>query len=293
MSDLEQISESMAAAVARGGASLARIEGRCSAASAVVFSADGLLVTAAHALEGRESVDVVLGDGRTLAAKVVGHDRGTDLAVLKVDATDLPAPEWADTAGVKVGHFVLTLGRPGKNPRATLGLVSAVGEAYRTMAGGTIDRYIDVDGSLPRGFSGGALADARGRLLGMNTAGLGRGGGTIPTETLQRLVPALAAHGKIGRGYLGVEVVPGRVSDALATTLGQRRGLLVAALEPGGPAEKGGLLLGDLVLSIDGQKVERPGDLVAALDGRVTASVVVKVVRAGEAKDVTLTTGAR
>ncbi len=283
----------MAAAVARGGASVARVDGRCSSSSAVAFGAEGWLVTAAHALEGREALEVALGDGRTLPAKVLGRDRGTDLAVLKVDATDLPAPEWSDTAGVKVGHLVLTLGRPGKSPRATLGMVSAVGDGFRTMAGGTIDRYIEVDGSLPRGFSGGALANARGQLLGMNTAGLGRGGGTIPTETLRRMVPELAANGKVGRGYLGVEVVPGRVSEALVEAAGQRRGLLVAALEPGGPAEAGGVLLGDLLLALDGQPVERPGDLVAALDGRVRAGVTVRVVRAGELKELSLTTGAR
>ncbi len=293
MSVLEQVSESMAEAVARGGAGVARIEGRCSRASAVVFGGDGLLVTAAHALEGSESVEVTLGDGRTLTAKVLGTDRGTDLAVLKVDATDLAAPEWSDTAQVKVGHLVLTLGRPGRNPRATLGMVSAVGEGYRTMAGGTIDRYIEVDGSLPRGFSGGALADTSGRLLGMNTAGLGRGGGTIPTETLRRMVPELAANGKVGRGYLGVEVVPGRLPEGLVEAAGQRRGLLVAALEPGGPAETGGLLQGDLLLAVDGQRVERPGDLVAVLGGRVRASVTVRIIRAGEPKEVVLTTGAR
>ncbi|MDO9020230.1 MAG: trypsin-like peptidase domain-containing protein [Deltaproteobacteria bacterium] len=293
MSVLEEVSESMAAAVARGGAAVARLEGRCSAASAVVFGGDGLLVTAAHTLEGREVVDVALGDGRTLSAKVLGHDRGADLAVLKVDATDLSAPEWADTASVKVGHLVLTLGRPGRSARATLGMVSAVGEGYRTMAGASIDRYIEVDGSLPRGFSGGALADTAGRLLGMNTAGLGRGGGTIPTETLRRMVPELAAHGKIGRGYLGVEVVPGRVSEGLVEAVGQRRGLLVAALEPGGPGESGGLLLGDLLLGVDGQRVERPGDLVAVLGGRVRATVTVRLIRAGDPKELTLTTGAR
>lgn len=293
MSDLEQVSESMAEAVARGGAGVARVGSRCSSASATVFGGDGLLVTAAHALEGREGVEVTLGDGRTLTARVLGHDRGTDLAVLKVDATDLAAPEWGDTAGVRVGHLVLTLGRPGRSARATLGMVSAVGEGYRTMAGGTIDRYIEVDGSLPRGFSGGALADARGRLLGMNTAGLGRGGGTIPTETLRRMVPELAANGKVGRGYLGVEVVPGRVAEALVEGAGQRRGLLVAALEPGGPGEAGGLLLGDLLLAVDGQRVERPGDLVAVLTGRARASVTVRIVRAGEPKELTLTTGAR
>lgn len=283
----------MAEAVARGGAGVARVEGHCSRSSAVLFGSDGLLVTAAHALEGREAVDVALGDGRTLAAKVLGHDRGTDLAVLKVDATGLAAPEWSDTASVKVGHLVLTLGRPGRGTRATLGMVSAVGEGYRTMAGGTIDRYIEVDGSLPRGFSGGALADASGRLLGMNTAGLGRGGGTIPTETLRRMVPELAAHGKVDRGYLGVEVVPGRLPEALVESAGQRRGLLVAALEPGGPAELGGLLQGDLLLAVDGQRVERPGDLGAVLGGRVRASVTVRIIRAGEPRELVLTTGAR
>lgn len=293
MSVFDQVSESMAEAVARGGAGVARVEGRCSRASAVVFGGDGLLVTAAHALEGSAEVEVGLGDGRTLQAKVLGHDRGTDLAVLKVDATDLPASEWADTAAVKVGHLVLTLGRPGRGARATLGMVSAVGDGYRTMAGGTIDRYIEVDGSLPRGFSGGALADSRGRLLGMNTAGLGRGGGTIPTETLRRLVPALATSGRVERGYLGVEVLPGRVPEALAEAAAQRRGLLVAALEPGGPAEAGGLLQGDLLLAVDGQRVERPGDLVAALDGRVKVAVAFRIIRAGEPREVVLTTGAR
>jgi S1-C subfamily serine protease len=107
------------------------------------------------------------------------------------------------------------------------------------------------------------------------------------------MVPELAAHGKIGRGYLGVEVVPGRVSEGLVEAVGQRRGLLVAALEPGGPGESGGLLLGDLLLAVDGQRVERPGDLVAVLGGRVRATVTVRLIRAGEPKEISLTTGAR
>lgn len=290
--DVSQLSDASAGVVEAASAGLVQIEGRCGSTTGSVWSADGVIVATHHAVE-RDDVTVTLGDGRTLTATVAGRDPGTDVVVLKTDAKDLSALAWSDGEGLKVGHFVLTLGRPGKSARATFGIVSALGEGFRTMSGATIDRYIEVDGTLPRGFSGGALVDFKGRALGMNTAALVRGGVTIPVPTLRRVVGDLLTHGRIGRGYLGLSVYPARLPQAVADKLGQATGLVAVGIEPGGPADTGGLLVGDIVVSIDGVATRRPGDLMSALEGKVRLSVTVKVLRGGELKDLAITTTLR
>ncbi len=291
MSSLQDISEALAAVVESVGPAVARVELGCGAASAIAWDTPGVFVTSAHGLGDHGDVSIALGDGRTATAKVVGHDRGTDVAVLRADDLGAVPVRWTDTTEARVGHVVLALGRPGRTVRATFGLVSALGDGYRTMAGGTVDRYVEVDGSLHRGFTGGPLVDAQGRVLGMNTSRLQRGGATVPTETLRRIVPELLAGGSARRGVLGVEVVPGRVPEALAATLGQSRGLLVAALQPDGPAARGGLHVGDLLLAIDGLATTHPGELAAALGRRSGVEVTLKLVRVGAPLELRLVTG--
>lgn len=292
MSDLSNLSDLLAAAVERAAPSVVRVDLRCGATSGLVARADGLVVTAHHALD-RDEVEVLLHDGRTARGTLRGRDPGTDLALLQLDARDLAEPAWADDAALKVGHLVAPLGRPGRSVRATLGMVSGLGDGYRTLAGGSIDRRIDVDGSLPRGFSGGPLIDARGAVVGVNTAALLRGGTTIPAATVRRVVDALAAHGRIAKGFLGVGAHPVRLPTELAATAKQALGLLLTAVDADSPAAKGGLLLGDIVLSVDGHATERPTDLVALLSTRASVSITVSLVRGGEARTVELVTGER
>ena len=164
---------------------------------------DGIVVTAAHTLHRDEGLRIGTAEG-THAATLVGLDPGTDVAVLRVDGA-LPAPKWRD-GEPRVGELVLALGRPNGGIRATLGIVSFVGGARQTAQGGRIDRWLEVDGTLPPGFSGGPLVDADGAVLGMNTSSLARGGGTVPVATLRRVVDGILAHGQVRRGWLGVEI---------------------------------------------------------------------------------------
>ena len=291
--DVQVLSEALAAAVESAGASVVRVEGRCAAASGVVWSAEGAVVTASHALGRAEGLTVTLPDGRAVKAVVAGRDAGTDVAVLRVEATGLAAPRWSEGAGLKVGHLVLPLGRPGRSVRATLGMVGALGGGFRSAAGAQIDRYLEVDASLPRGFSGGPLVDTSGAFLGMNTAALTRAGGTVPYATLRRVADELLAHGAVGRGYLGVSVFPARVPEALREAAGVARGLVVVGLDEASPAARDGLMVGDVLVAVDGHAVEGRGDLLAALDGRVKAAVTVRLIRAGAVVERPVTTGAR
>lgn len=291
--DATALSDALASAVESAAASVVRVEGRCAGASGTVWSADGVVITANHAIGRAEELSVGLGDGRSLTATVAGRDASSDVAVLRVSATDLTPAQWTDGEGLKVGHLALPLARPGKTVRATLGIVGALGDGFRTPTGATFDRYIEVDGSLPRGFSGGPLIDAKGRALGMNTGGVMRGGATVPTVTLRRIVAELLTRGRVGRGYLGVSVYPARLSDALATKLGRTHAVVVVGIEREGAAEVGGLKVGDVIASIDGVAIEGPGDLMSSLEGRAGAEVTLTLARADEVLELKLTAGTR
>lgn len=291
MSDLEGLSEGMAAAVERAQTSVARVEVRCHGTSATAWG-DDVLIAAHHALP-RDEVSVTLADGTRLDARVVARDAGTDVAVLKAEGARLNPPEWSDDASLKVGQIVLPLARTRDGVRATFGMIASLGDGFRTMAGGSVDRYIDVDGSLPRGFSGGPLIDARGRAIGMNTQALVRGGATVPVSTLRRVVGDLLSEGRVGRGYLGVWAFPVRLPDAVAQAEGRREGVVLAGTEPGGPADKGGLIAGDIVLSVEGTAVSHPRELPAAIDRLANKEVTIRLVRGGEVKELRLTLGAR
>lgn len=276
------------------GASVARVEGAPHGASALVFSADGVLVAPSHALDSDDGLTVTLADGRTLAATVVGRDPGSDLAVLRVDAKDLVAPEFAAAADVRVASLALALARPGRTLRAAFGAVGVHGDGFRTRGGGKVDRWLQLDRSLPWGFSGAAVFDAQGRALGLATPALIRRGSLIvPTETIRRVVSQILAHGKVQRGYLGVGVYPVRLPEPFATQLGKRAAVVLVAIEADGPAQRAGLGVGDVIVSVDAESVEGPHELSAVLSDRAGKSVVLKLLRGGALLDVTLTVGTR
>ena len=184
--------------------------------------------------------------------------------------------------------MVLAAGRPGKTVQATLGVISAQGDVWRTPAGGEIDRYLQTDVVMYPGFSGGPLVGAGGELAGLNTSALLRGVSVaIPHPTVSRIAEMLLKHGRVRRGYLGVGAQPVRLPGSLRDTLGQETGLLIASVETDSPAEKGGLLMGDTIIALDGQAVRHLDDLLALLSGdRIGKSVPVKIVRGGEVKEV-------
>jgi S1-C subfamily serine protease len=293
---LSQLSEALAAAVELAGRSVVRVEARRRyPASGMVWSADGVIVTAHHAIEQDDSIEVGLPDGRAVQAQLVGRDPSTDLAVLRVQMAGLTPLAQAPAEGARVGHLALALGRPGKGVRATMGIISALGDSWVTPAGGRVDRYIQGDVAMYPGFSGGPLVDAEGRLLGLNTSGLSRGSTatTIPAGTIQRVVGTLLAHGKVRRGYLGIGSQPVRLQPALAQQLGgQETGLLVISVASDSPADKAGLLVGDAVVGFAGQPVRFIDDLLTALTGaEVGSRTTVRIIRGGQLQEVAVTVG--
>ncbi|MFQ6028058.1 MAG: S1C family serine protease [Dehalococcoidia bacterium] len=294
---LTSLSDALAETVASAGHHVVRVEGRSRLpASGVVWSADGIIVTAHHVLEQDENIQVGLADGQTLAATLAGRDPTTDLAVLRVSATGLATPTWAEPDHLRVGHLALALGRPGKNVRATMGILSALGQSWRTPAGGSLDRYVQSDVTMYPGFSGGPMVAADGQPLGINSSALLRGGVTltIPAPTVGRVVDTLLAHGRIRRGYLGIGAQPIQLPQATGQQLNQETGLLLVSVETDSPAEKGKLFLGDTILSLDGQPVRHLDDLLGLLGGdRVGTSVPVRILRGGQLQELSVTIGER
>jgi len=292
---LQNLSNAMAQTVAGAGSGIVRVEARRRlAASGIIWSADGLIVTAHHTVEKDDNIQVGLPDGQMASATLVGRDPTTDLAVLRASAQNL-TPLTPATDSMQVGHLVLALGRPGQTVQATLGIISALGNDWRTGAGGLIEQYVQTDVVMYPGFSGGPLINAAGQLLGLNTSALARGVSlTIPTVTIRRVVDMLVQHGKIRRGYLGVNTQPVRLPAALEQQLGQETGLLLAAVEPGSPAEQGGLLLGDTIVALEGSPVQQHDDLLALLSSdRVGKPVTLKIVRGGQVQEISVVVGER
>jgi len=295
---LGQLSKDLADLVKNNDASIVRIEARRRLpATGLVWSADGLIVTADHVIDRRadpNKIGVGLAGGKSATAQLVGRDPSTDIAVLRVDA-QLTAPQWGNSDDLSVGNLVLAVGRPGADVMATLGVVSAIAEGWQTRGGGKIDRYLQTDVLMYPGFSGGALLSADSRLFGMNTSALGRGVSlTIPTETLQRVVEMLVAHGRVKRGYLGVGVQDVQLPTALAQAKGQASGVLLISVESDSPAEAVGLSLGDTLIALDGQPVRSVEELLGLLVGeRVGQAVKVVFVRGGEVQEKTVTIAER
>ncbi len=291
---LPDLSNALAAAVEAAGASVVRVEGRERVpATGIVWSADGVIVTAHHVVEQDENITVGLADGHSVKASLAGRDPTTDLAVLRAEASGLPLPGWAAADSLHVGHLVLALGRPGHSMMATLGVLSALGGSWRTPAGGQVDRYVQTDVLMYPGFSGGPLVDSGGQFVGLNTSALLRGiSMTVPASTLRQVTETLLAHGRVRRGYLGVGAQPVRLPPALAQQAGQETGLLLVSVDEGGPAGRAGLLLGDTIVGLDGQPTRHLDDLLALLGSdRAGKAVPVRVVRGGQMQTVQVTVG--
>jgi serine protease DegQ len=290
------LSDLLAATVEKAGVSVVQVSARRGVGSSgVIWSADGVVVAADHNIQRDEDITLGLPDGSTVAAKVVGRDQSTDIAVLRAEASGLTAPEWSDVSAVRVGHLALGVLRPGRSVRATFGIVSAVGEEWRTPAGGKLDRYVQTDLGILKGFSGSLIVDVQGRALGLGTAGLLRGHAmVIPPETLERVVGSLLEHGRVPRGQLGVGLVPLRLPAVLEEATGQPTGLMVVLVQPGSAAESAGVLLGDILITLDGHAVSDLSQLHSLLSQeRVGTTTELRVVRAGELRTIAVTIQAR
>jgi S1-C subfamily serine protease len=198
---------------------------------------------------------------------------------------------------MRPGSIALAVGRPGESVMASFGVVSAVGGRWRTLRGHQVDGYLRSDTTFYPGFSGGPLVDAAGRAIGLDSSRLGRGAGlTIPAPAVAKVVEALLKGGRIRRGYLGVSSQQVRLPQGVAARLGreQEHGLLLVAVEPASPAEKAGLMIGDILTAIGGEKVEAHEDLQSQLGPEtVGTALVVSLLRGGEPRDVPVTVGER
>src|SRR5512139_230245 len=265
---LTDFSNGLTAAVEKGGASTILVDARKRYPASGIAYADDLILTADHVVTRDEDIKVLLPDGKSLAATVAGRDPGSDLALLRLAEKVLtPAKTSSD---VKVGQLVLALGRPNSaGMQASWGIVTAIAGPARTHRGGLLDEYISTETTPYPGFSGGPLINTEGEVLGLNTSGLTRGSSlTIPVKVAWRIADALAKHGTVKRGYLGVRTQPVEIPETARKVLKhkQNHGLLVLWLEEGGPADKGGLLVGDILVAISGQPVGDADDLFSALN---------------------------
>lgn len=294
MEALLSLSNELAGAVERIAPSIVAVHARRRLPSTGIHWRPGIVVTAEHTVRAEDGLTVET-EGRSHPATLVGRDPGTDLAVLKI-TTDLdgpPAPR-GDDGALRVGHMVLALGY---GPRASWGVISALGPRWRTWRGGEIDRLVRLDLVLYPGFSGGPLVDAAGHVVGVNTSALARDSRlAVPVTTVSRVVDELLRQGHVSRGYLGIGMQPVRLPEGLRAGLGLPGdgGLIVVTVEPDGPAARAGLLLGDVLVALDGVPTADLDDVQGRLGGdRIGTTVTALVVRAGARAEVRVTVGER
>jgi len=292
------LSDAMADATAKAGASTVTVDTRQRMpASGIAFAAN-LVLTADHVVERDDDLRILLPDGSPLAVTLAGRDPGNDLAVLRLSDARLAAAEPAPEPA-RVGQLALALGRPSSEGiQASLGVVSAIGGPARTGRGGLLGQYLRTDTIPYPGFSGGPLVDAAGRILGINTSGLGHSGVslTIPAGLAWKVAEALAQHGRVQRGYLGVASRPVMIPAAQRKGLDreQGQGLLLMEVEDGSPAAQAGLMVGDILVGLGGSPVSDPDDLLARLVGEIVGqNTPLEVLRGGQKLTISVRIGER
>ena len=256
--------------------------------SGVIIEKDGVIVTNYHVVANSDEIDVTLADGRRFEARLVGADPASDLAVLRIDANDLPTATWGDSDTVEVGEMVWAIGNPfGLDRTLTYGIVSAVGR--RGVLDSPYQEFLQTDASINPGNSGGPLVDVHGRIMGITTAIVGKDysgiGFAIPSNTARAVSLAILENGYVERGYVGM---------ALRASGPAEFGVLVAAVEPKSPADAAGIRPGDLVVSFDGEPVAEPAALALHLTRTpIGERVPLGIVRGGTEAGVTVQVGRR
>ena len=294
---LVELSDAIADAAERAGKSTVLVDARRRfPASGIAFAKD-LILTADHVVEREEDIKVILADGAEVTARVAGRDPGTDLAVLKLDSASATPAEVSKTPA-RVGQFVLAIGRPStKGIESSFGTVNSIGGPVRTGRGSMLEGYIKTDVVSYPGFSGGPLVNGDGTIFGINTSGFGNGGAiTIPAEIAWKVAETLAKHGKIKRGYLGIRSQTVEISADTKKALKREQdtGLLLVGLEADSPAGKGGLMVGDILVGVEGEPVAHQDDLFVRLSGDVVGkSIPMQVLRAGKPQIFMVEVGAR
>ncbi|HEY7355308.1 MAG TPA: trypsin-like peptidase domain-containing protein [Ktedonobacterales bacterium] len=302
-SALSQFSDQLAATVERAARSIVTVSARQrQSASGILWRAETetIILTADHVIEREEDITVGLPDGREVKAQLIGRDPGTDLAALRLKDVDLGTENVPAEIGegLRVGNLVLAIGRPSSDgPRVSFGAVSAVDGPRRSWQGQEIEGIIYADVTLYPGFSGGPLVDMAGKVVGLNSSQLTRqNSSAVPVVTLTRIANTLLKHGRVRRGYLGIGTQQVPVPPAIAQKSGlkQESALLIVTVEPGSPAEKGGLLIGDLLVSLADQPTTDGGTLRAQLGAdRLGQTIAAKVFRGGEPREFSIAVGER
>lgn len=298
MSSLLALSNSLADIVQQAGSAVVAVNAGRRIAPSGIHWRNGIIVTSDESLGRYEEISITLSDGQTRQVSFLGHDPSTDVAVFQLQNSELPAAQVGDAANLKVGHLVLGLARGSEGDlRAAMGAVSVVSGAWRSMSGGNIDQFIRPDITLYPGFAGGPLVDAAGLIVGMNTSGRRGTALTIPAATVDRVVNQLVTKGHISRGYLGVGMQPVRLPSNLkaALNLPTATGVIVVNVEPSGPADRAGLLLGDVLVTFDGVAVSDTGDVLALLNNsdRIGKTVKIQIVRGGTLAQLDVVVGER
>jgi len=297
MTTLNDFSNELVAAVERGGTGTVLVDARNRYPASGIAYADDLVLTADHAITRDENLRVAVADNKSFPVTIAGRDPNSDLALLRLSEKALTPAKVSQTAA-KVGQLVLALGRPSnEGVQASWGIITAIGGPARMGRGGLLEEYIQTETTSYPGFSGGPLVSTAGEVLGLNTSGLTRGMAlTIPVRLAWRIADALAKHGTVKRGYLGVRTQSVDVSDSARQALKrqQEHGLLVMWLEEKGPAEKSNMLVGDIIVAIGGQAVGDPDDLFAALNGEIVGkTIAVEILRGGKPETIQVTVGER
>jgi S1-C subfamily serine protease len=286
------LSNDIASLVEQSSASVVAVHARRRFHSSGVHWSSGVVVTAEHTIHHDDDIVVTTGAGEKLAAELVGRDAGTDLAVLRVKDLKIPtAPRRADTA-YRPGNLVLAIGRNKESSNASLGVLSSLAGPSQSARGGKLDQVIRVDLDLHPASSGGAIVDTEGNLIGIATPALSRVAVfAVPNATVDRVVTALLAHGRVRQGYLGAGLQPIALPEHLTKSLGinATSGLMTVSVDQDGPAGKAGLLIGDVVLELNGQPVQRPDRVRPILAELVGKTVPVRILRGGAIATLELT----
>lgn len=296
---LPSSSEKIVAAVDSLRSAVVRIEGqRRSAATGLVWSGDGLILTANHALGRASVVRVALGDDDSAQATIVGRDPSIDLALLRIDPAELThelsAPDWRVDGPPSVGELALAVARPGRTVRAAMGMISVVGDGVQTRAGRSLSPYVELDRVLPRGFAAAPIIDLQGRVLGLSAGALSSDTTVVLGHAaIASTVDTLVEHGRVPQGFLGVGVSLARLPVPVRKEVGQGRALAVVGVAEDGPAANAGLLVGDLILSVDGTAVRSASGLRAKLADRAGQPVALRLLRGGQTTALDITAGER
>ena len=267
--------------------------------SGVIVSATGYILTNNHVVEAADEIEVSLSDGRKLIATVVGNDPETDLAVVKVDAKDLPAVTFGSSESLRVGDVVLAIGNPfGFGQTVTFGIVSALGRSGLGI--NVFENFIQTDAAINPGNSGGALIDAGGNLVGINTAIFSRSGGSMgigfatPVSTAKTVLEQIVKSGAVTRGWIGVELAPVTPAIAESFNLGTTDGAIINGVLSGGPADKAGVKPGDVLVSIDGKPILDPQAVLNTVTSLAPGSGArMKMKRKGQDLELSVTVGRR